>query len=210
VLGFALSTLWEWLYFRRIRLGHSQTEEQAEARTRAWIAADNGEYGAGQASRLAHNERPTAHYQSQNYQSHGVLLENEQNTDQLFVADLPLVTPARPIATTPIVATLVVPQPVATAPIVTEPVVTAPIATAPIVTEPVVTKPVVRKPRVRKPVVTERIVTERVVTASPQPAQTVITPVMTGPVVPAQPLLTIQTNPPADNEPTINSIQDNI
>ena len=98
VLGFIFSTLWEWLYFRGIRLRRSQTKQQAEFRTRAWSAPNSEEYGAGQPSRVAHNERATAHYQSQ-----GVLLENEQSTDQLFVSELSLATPVQPIATTPLV-----------------------------------------------------------------------------------------------------------
>ncbi len=144
VLGFAFSTLWEWLYFRRIRLGHSQAEEQVEARTRAWLAPDSGEYGAGQALRMARNERQTAHYQSQ-----GVLLENEQSTDQLFVSDLPLVTPVQPVVLTPVMADI------------------------------------------------------------PQFNRAVIVPAAVL-VVPAQPLPTSQTKTPPNDEPPLNSIQDNI
>ena len=120
VLGFAFSTLWEWLYFRRIRLEHGQEEQQVEMRTRAWSAPDS----------VAHNERPAAHYQSQ-----GVLLENEQSTDQLFVADLPFVTPVAPVTTPPVVVEAPMPAQAVITPVIAAVVPTQPVP--PLPTNPV-------------------------------------------------------------------------
>jgi len=88
VLGFTTSTLWEWLYFRQVRLRARQTLAYKQGVTSAWQASETVDAAADPIDELP------MPWETPVYQGSGVLLESEREPAPVYRQTAPVIQPA--------------------------------------------------------------------------------------------------------------------
>ncbi len=87
VLGFTTSTLWEWLYFRQVRLRARQTPRAKQGVTSAWQTSETVAVAPDPV------DEPPLPWATPVYQSSGVLLESEREPAPAYRQTTPFVQP---------------------------------------------------------------------------------------------------------------------